>query len=413
MLSFHDFQLKNGLPVLVHPIQNSQIAVCNLMYCVGSANESPDRTGLAHFFEHLMFTGTKRVPHYDKALQKLGGQNNAYTTFDVTSYHCTLPAQKVEQAFELEADRMLHLACDPKQLEIQRKVVIEEFKQGCLNLPYGDLWHHLLALAYEHHPYSWPTIGKEISHIESFTRQEVYAFQEGFYHPQNAVLVVAGGVDPLQVYQLAEKVFTEKRDKKRSRQALPTTARIQKEREKNIFKEVPFELLVVAFHIPGRAAEEYLGLQMITHILSSGNSSLLYRKLVEEERLLTDISVYTTETFLQGLFVVKAILAEGTHFEKVEKRIEEILDEVCGEPLTDTLWEKAQNHVLSEYAFAYMSVWERADHLATATLLKEPDFFNQEVGEKLTSYKKERMQEVGRQLLQPSNSVRLRYVKKK
>ena len=251
MLPHQDFTLSNGLRVLVHHVPHSKVAVCNLMYKVGSADERPTQTGLAHLFEHMMFSTSQHVPSYDKALQKVGGQNNAYTTFDVTNYYCVVPAANIETAFWLESDRMYHLNPTPEQLEVQRKVVIEEFKQTSFNKPYGDAWHHILSLAYTKHPYSWPTIGKEVSHIEKVTKEDIKEFSDRFYTPANAVLVVAGGVTVEKVKKLSEKWFNKGKNSSPKRLAPPLSAtHLRKGKEKTVQGNVPFCMLFTGFHIP-------------------------------------------------------------------------------------------------------------------------------------------------------------------
>ncbi len=207
MIAFKEFQLANGLQVIVHEDPSVQIAVLNILYDVGSRDERPEKTGFAHLFEHLMFGGSVNIPNYDEPLQRVGGENNAFTSTDITNYYLTVPAANIETGFWLESDRMLSLSFDPQVLEVQRKVVVEEFKQRYLNQPYGDVWLKLRPLAYKKHPYQWATIGKEISHIEEATMEDVRSFFSEHYVPNKAILVVAGNVTLEQVKQLSEKWF--------------------------------------------------------------------------------------------------------------------------------------------------------------------------------------------------------------
>lgn len=412
MISYQHFTLPNGLRVIVHPIAGSQVAVFNIMYKVGSGDEAPHQTGLAHLFEHLMFSTSQHVPNYDKALQKVGGQNNAYTTFDVTNYYSILPAANLEVAFWLESDRMYYLACTPEQLEVQQSVVIEEFKQMCFNKPYGDAWHHFLAIAYKKHAYSWPTIGKEISHIEKVTWQDVNAFGNRFYTPENAVLVVAGGVEVDEVKRLSTKWFSQTKEKtSHARVAALTPANQCKGEQKTVYGKVPFEVLYQGYHIPPRAGKDYISLSLLAHLLGTGRSSLLYRKLVDTLGWLTHISVYTTDTLHGGLFVIEGELSEGITFTQVEKVIQETIEEVCEQEIAPELWTKVKNQLESDYAFSHMNLFDRADTLAYATWVKSPDFFNQEVGSRLGSLLPEEMQAVGKRFLQHDDAVRLYYKK--
>ncbi|HNN31524.1 MAG TPA: pitrilysin family protein, partial [Chitinophagaceae bacterium] len=204
MIHFNKHTLHNGLKIIVHEDNSTPMAVVNIMYNVGARDEDPQKTGFAHLFEHLMFGGSINIPEYDEPLQKAGGDNNAYTTNDLTNYYCVLPAQNIETAFWLESDRMLSLAFNKKSLNVQRKVVCEEFKEHYINKPYGDIWHNMRNLAFDVHPYKWMTIGKELSHIENATIEDVKAFFFKHYRPNNAIVVVAGNVQSNQIFQLAE-----------------------------------------------------------------------------------------------------------------------------------------------------------------------------------------------------------------
>src|SRR6195952_1642323 len=207
MIKFEKFVLPNGLKVLVHEDKSTPMAVVNVLYDVGARDENPDKTGFAHLFEHLMFGGSINKPTYDEPLQVAGGENNAYTTNDLTNYYIQLPAENLETAFWLESDRMVSLAFNEKSLDVQRKVVCEEFKEHYINKPYGDVWFKMRELAYTTHPYRWQTIGKELSHIENATITDVKKFFSRHYCPANAILVVAGNTTTEQVKELAEKWF--------------------------------------------------------------------------------------------------------------------------------------------------------------------------------------------------------------
>ena len=413
MLTFNSFQLPNGLRVLIHRVPSSKVAVCNLMYKVGSGDEKPSQTGIAHLFEHLMFSGSKHVPSYDKALQQVGGQNNAYTTFDVTNYYCVVPSANIETALWLESDRMFHLNCTATHLEVQRKVVIEEFNQTCFSQPYGDVWHHLLDLAYVDHPYSWPTIVKEKSHIAEVTLEDIQAFGKRFYKPSNAVLVIAGGVEVAHVQRLSEQWFGEGSAQPAQRYVMPLTAKNKRKgTRRKVCKELPYNTIHQAYHIPGRADSTYLSLSCLCHLLGTGKSSFLYQKLVQEKKWLTDLSVYTTEMLHGGLFVIEGELQEGSDFASVEATIHETIQEVCEMKEDTTLWEKVKNQMESEYAFHHMKLFDRADTLAMATWVEAPDFFNHEIGARLPKLAFKDMQHIGKRFLRSEDAIVLCYAKK-
>ena len=412
MLAYDSFRLPNGLRVITHQVPHSQVALFNIMYKVGSGNEKPTQTGIAHLLEHLMFSRSKNVPNYDKALQKVGGQNNAYTTFDVTNYYCILPVANLETAFWLESDRMYHLACDESHLEVQRKVVIEEFNQTCFNKPYGDLWHHLLPMAYRNHGYSWPTIGKNIKQIENISLADIHAFAKRFYTPDNAVIVVAGGVTANEVKKLSEKWFDQ------GAPSLPqyhnTTLQPQQQKKglrKKVHGKVPFNLLLHAYHIPPRQDKAFLSLSLLAHLLGSGKSSLLYEKLVHELHWLTDVSVDTLDTLSGGLFLIEAELNDNTTFAQVEDAIYRIIDTLCHNTIDTSLWEKAKNQLESEYAFTHMSLFDRADTLAFSTWVESPNFFNIEISNRLHALEAKKMQEDAIKYLQKKEAIVLSYSK--
>ena len=286
MIAFKEFTLENGLQVIVHEDPTVQIAVMNILYDVGSRDEHPDKTGFAHLFEHLMFGGSKNIPNYDEPLQRVGGENNAFTNTDITNYYLTLPASNLETGFWLESDRMLSLSFDPKVLEVQQKVVIEEFKQRYLNQPYGDVWLKLRPLTYKVHPYKWATIGKEMSHIENATLQDVKDFFFRYYVPNNALMVVAGNVTIDQVKKLSEKWFGPIPRGIKSRNML--TEPVQEEKRfLKVSAKVPANAFYKAYHMPGRFHNDYYAIDLLSDILSRGQSSRLYQQLVKKKEIFT------------------------------------------------------------------------------------------------------------------------------
>src|SRR5688572_8351862 len=303
MIDFNEFTLANGLRVIVHEDHTVQIAVLNILYDVGSRDEREDKTGFAHLFEHLMFGGSANIANYDEPLQRVGGENNAFTNTDITNYYLTVPAANLETGFWLESDRMLSLSFDPQVLDVQRKVVVEEFKQRYLNQPYGDVWLKLRPLAYKVHPYQWATIGKEVSHIENATLEDVREFFFKYYVPNNAILVVAGNVTVEQIKHLSEKWFGPIKSGKINRN-LPLEPVQQERRFMEIKAPVPADAFYKAWHMPGRFHEDYYATDLLSDLFGRGQSSRLYQKLVKEKEIFTSVSSFVMGTVDPGLFVV-------------------------------------------------------------------------------------------------------------
>jgi len=294
MLKFERFTLENGLKVLVHQDHATPMAAMNILYDVGARDEDPERTGFAHLFEHLMFGGSVNIPEYDEPLQMAGGENNAYTTNDITNYYIQLPLQNLETAFWLESDRMLSLAFSEKSLDVQRKVVSEEFKEHYLNQPYGDAWHHIRQMAYKKHPYQWMTIGLNLKHIEDAKLEDVKAFFFKHYTPTNAIMCVAGNVTVEQVKQLAEKWFGPIPSGEKYVRQLPAEPAQQQARKETNYSDVPLDALYKTWHIAGRLSAPYYATDLITEIMGNGYASRLYQRLVKEEQLFSNISCYHT-----------------------------------------------------------------------------------------------------------------------
>ncbi|MBE9491597.1 MAG: insulinase family protein, partial [Bacteroidetes bacterium] len=257
MIDFDKFELNNGLKVIVHQDTSTPIVAMNILYDVGARDEDPDKTGFAHLFEHLMFGGSENIPKYDVPLENAGGENNAFTNNDITNYYLTIPKQNMELAFWLESDRMLQLAFSEKSLEVQRNVVIEEFKQSYLNQPYGDIWLLLRPLAYKLHPYQWTTIGKDISHIENATRKDVKAFYRKFYNPNNAILTVAGDIEMKEIEKLAQKWFGSIESFPKHERNLPLEPKQLEQRHLRVKRNVPFDSIYKAYHMCKRTDEDY------------------------------------------------------------------------------------------------------------------------------------------------------------
>ena len=381
MVDFNRFTLANGLKVLVHEDPTTPMAVLNILYDVGARDEDPEKTGFAHLFEHLMFGGSVNIPNYDEPLQRVGGENNAFTSNDITNYYITLPSENIETAFWLESDRMLSLAFSEKSLDTQRNVVSEEFKQRYLNQPYGDVWLKLRPLAYKKHSYRWATIGKELSHIENATMDDVKAFFKKHYTPQNAILVVGGNVKTEEVKKLAEKWFEpipagDKYERNLIQEDTQTEARTE-----TVKANVPLNAIYVSFKMPGRLNADYYAFDLLSDILSRGQSSRLYNSLLKEQKLFSDINAYISSSLDVGLFIVEGKLVEGVSIETAEKAIWAELDKLKAEVVSSDELTKVKNKVESVLVFSEMSLLDKAMNLAYYELLGDANLLNQEAKE--------------------------------
>ncbi len=379
MIQFEKFQLQNGLQVLVHEDASTPMAAVNILYKVGARDENPDKTGFAHLFEHLMFGGSKHAPNFDEPLQRAGGENNAFTNNDITNYYDILPAENLEVAFWLESDRMKFLNIDNHALEVQRKVVCEEFKENYLNQPYGDLWHKISALAYTTHPYMWPTIGKELKHVEDATLNDVQDFFNRYYRPNNAIMVVAGNVNKNQIEDLAHKWFGDIEpynlgERKYAVEPLQQAARVL-----DVKADVPVNTILKAYHMGNRNSKNYYVMDLVTDILSNGNSSRLYQQLVKDQQLFSDIEAYVTGTLDEGLIIVEGKLSEGVEMQKAEHAITEQLEKVSTETVAEQELQKVKNKAESSAVLGEVNLLTRAMNLAYYELLGDAGRINTEV----------------------------------
>lgn len=378
MIEYSRFELSNGLRVLVHEDNSTPMVAVNVLYDVGSRDESPDRTGFAHLFEHLMFGGSANIPEFDDPVQMAGGENNAFTNSDYTNFYETLPAENIETAFWLESDRMLSLSFDPKVLEVQQKVVVEEFKETCLNQPYGDAWHLISALAYQRHPYRWPTIGLTPEHIEEATLQDVRDFFFRHYRPNNAILTVAGKTKPEHVKALAEKWFGDIPRGERPARQLPAEPAQQQLNRLVQNSNVPVEALYLAFHMPGRMHPDYYAADMLSDVLCNGQSSRLFRRLLKEEQLFSSIDCYVTGSVDPGLLIIEGKPADGVSIETCRDVIWRELDLLRNERIGEHELEKIKNKVESNLIFSEISILTKASTLAFYELLGDADMINSE-----------------------------------
>jgi predicted Zn-dependent peptidase len=412
MIHYNKFTLKNGLKVIVHEDFSTPMVAMNILYDVGAKDESPHQTGFAHLFEHLMFGGSVNIPEYDEPLQNAGGENNAYTTNDLTNYYIQLPAKNAEIAFWLESDRMLSLAFGEKSLDVQRKVVCEEFKEHYINKPYGDAWKYLRELVYTQHPYQWMTIGKELSHIENAQLQDVKNFFFKHYRPQNAILCVAGNITTEKVKELSEKWFEpieagEKYNRNIADEPEQTSAR-----KLVLEKEVPVSVIYKAYPMAARREKNYYVADLISDVLSGGNSARLHQRLVKEQKLFSQIDCYHTGSVEKGLLVIEGKISEGITAEQADAAIEKELDLLKSEKISETELEKVKTKIESMLAFEDLSLLNRANNLAFYELLGDASQMNTEF-ENYNQVTVDNIFEQANEILNPNKCSTMYYLAKK
>lgn len=408
MIHVNHHTLPNGLRIVHNEDNSTQMVALNLLYDVGARDEDPEHTGFAHLFEHLMFGGSVNIPDYDTPVQNAGGENNAWTNNDITNYYITLPYQNVETGFWLESDRMLSLDFSPQSLEIQRQVVIEEFKQRNLNQPYGDASHLLREMAYQDHPYQWPTIGKEISHIANATLDEVKAFFYRYYAPNNAILSVTGHISFEETIHLAEKWFGPIPARDIPTRQLPVEKPQTAIRRKTVERQVPLDALYMAFHMCNRFDREYHVFDIITDLLSNGRSSRFIQTLVQERKLFASVDAYISGSLDEGLLHITGKPASGVTLEQAEEAIWQELEKLKETPATEEELEKVKNRYESEQIFNNINYLNVATNLAFFELLGKAEDINLEVG-KYRSVSIEQIQDTARRTLVPENCNILYY----
>ena len=408
MIQVNRYTLANGLRIVHNEDDSTQMVALNLLYDVGARDEDPSHTGFAHLFEHLMFGGSLHIPDYDTPVQNAGGENNAWTNNDITNYYITLPHQNVETGFWLESDRMLSLDFSPKSLEVQRQVVIEEFKQRNLNQPYGDASHLLRELAYESHPYRWPTIGKEIAHIAQATLEEVKDFFYRFYAPNNAILAVTGHISFEETIRLAEKWFGPIPARNISPRQLPAEKPQTAVRRKTVERKVPVDAIYMAFHMSNRMHPDYYVYDMITDILSNGRSSRFIQSLVQEQKLFTSIDAYISGSLDEGLLHVTGKPVEGISLEQAEEAIWKELEKMKTVPVSEQELEKVKNRYESEQIFNNINYLNVATNLAFFELTGKAEDINEEVG-KYRAVTAEQIQATSARCFVPENCSILYY----
>jgi len=409
MIQFEKFKLSNGLRVIVHEDQSTPIACVNILYNVGARDEEPEHTGFAHLFEHLMFGGSVNIPNYDQPLQMAGGENNAFTNNDFTNYYLSLPAENLETGFWLESDRMLSLAFSDKSLEVQRNVVMEEFKQRYLNQPYGDVWLLFKPLAYKKHPYRWNTIGMELSHIENAQMSQVKDFFSTWYHPGNAILTVAGPVKTDEVKRLCEKWFAPIPGKPVMKRNLPVEPPQSEARKLVVERNVPSSALYIAFPMCARMHENYHSYDLLSDIMGNGASSRLYQSLVKEQKLFIEAGSYVSGDHDPGLWVFSGKLTEGVSMEIAEQAVWKELEAMAQEGPTKDELTRVQNKVESMYTFGNMNILNKAMNLAIFEWLGDAEFVNTET-EKYRKLSTEKIHQIAKATFKKEHSNTLHYL---
>lgn len=379
MIRFSKFILKNGLTVILQPDHTTPLVNVNLLYRVGAKDENPELTGFAHLFEHLMFGGTAEVPDYDKIVQMIGGENNAFTNNDFTNYYLSLPAPNLETALWLEADRMRNLAINQHSLDIQKAVVIEEFKQRYLNQPYGDVWLLLRPLAYKLHPYQWPTIGKDITHIEHAALTQVREFYDRFYQPKNTILTVTGNFNPVTTQKLIRNYFKDIKNTCEITSNFLFEAEQTEARSLTVTREVPYDAIYIAFPMCSRQSVDYQVYDLISDILSSGKSSRFQQHLILEKRLFSSVNAFITGDLHPGLFVFTGTLMKGVKMEDAEKAIWEEIEVIRTELVEARELRKNIHKMESAISFSRLSSLNNAMNLAYFEMIGNASEINKEI----------------------------------
>jgi predicted Zn-dependent peptidase len=378
MIDYKRFSLDNGLRVLVHEDKSTPLVAMNLLYDVGSRDEDPAMTGMAHLFEHLMFGGSQNIPDYDTPLQLVGGENNAFTNNDITNYYLTIPSENIETGFWLESDRMLELDFSQKNLDTQKNVVIEEFNQRYLNQPYGDAILKLRPLAYKIHPYRWPTIGMEIAHIENTDLEQVRNFFFSHYAPNNAILAVTGNIGYDLAYKLSQKWFGPIEKREIQLRKMPVEPKQKQERILIIEKDVPSTALYKVWHIGPRKSKDFYTLDLISDLLAGGESGRLNTNLVRKKKLFSEINAYITSDIDPGLIIIQGKLMKGVNIEYAEQSINEVIKDLQKNIIKDEM-EKVKNKFESSTVFSNTSILNKAANLSFFELLGNPGLINNEV----------------------------------
>ena len=408
MITVTKYQFLNGLRLLHHADSNTRMVAINLLYDVGARDESPDCTGFAHLFEHLMFGGSLHIPDFDTALQKAGGENNAWTSNDITNYYTIVPRQNVETAFWLESDRMLGLDFSQHSLDVQKAVVMEEFKQRTLNQPYGDIPAIIRELAYREHPYRWPVIGRDISHIEKATLEDVRSFFYNHYAPNNAILAVVGDISFEEALRLSEKWFSPIEKRNIAPRCILPEPEQEAPRYKEVVRDIPSDAIVKAYHMGRRCDADYQTCDLMSDILSNGRSSRLFRRLVMEKSLFTSIDASITGDIDEGLFLINGRLNQGVSLQQADEAIEEELGRLCRESASEQEISKMVHKFETGYLFSNLSYVDKAANLSYFELIDAAESIDREV-EKYYRITPESLQKTAQAVFRANNMSTLYY----
>lgn len=409
MIKYNRFTLDNGLRILVHEDMSTPLVTMNILYDVGSRDEDPGMTGFAHLFEHLMFGGSINVPEYDTPLQLVGGENNAFTNNDITNYYLTVPSENIETGFWLESDRMLELDFSQKNLDTQRNVVIEEFKQRYLNQPYGDAILHLRPMAYKVHPYRWSTIGMDISHIEKADLEDVKKFFFSHYAPNNAIMALSGNITSERALELSRKWFGPIERRQIPGRFLPSEPFQNEERKMTVEMDVPANALYKVWHTNSRLSPDFHTLDLITDLLAGGESGRLHTRLVRDKKLFSEINAYITSDIDPGLIILHGNLMEGVSFDTAENALYEVIESLLNtDDNIKTEIEKVMNRYESSTVFANTNILNKGMNLSFYELLGNPELINTEVNE-YRRVTREMVAEATKRYFKPSNCSTLYY----
>ncbi len=379
MISYNLHTFENGLVLIYHQDKNTELCVVNTLYNVGSRDENPNKTGFAHLFEHLMFGGSVNIPDFDQPIQMASGENNAFTSNDITNYYITLPKQNIETALWLESDRMLQLDFSQKSLDVQKGVVIEEFKQRYLNQPYSDCWLHIHNLVYKTHPYNWATIGKEISHIENATLEEVKSFFFKFYNPNNAIICLAGNIGFEESIKLVEKWYIDIPKGEKNKNIYQKEPDIIERREQIIKNNVPQRAIYMCFKMVNRLHQLYPAFDLLSDILGRSNSARLIENLIKKKSIFSHVSSFVGGEIDEGLFIIEGKLTQDIEFEEAENAVFEILEDVAKNGVTENEIVSIKNKFITSNLFSQTSVLNKAMALCYGHLLGNANFINEEI----------------------------------
>ncbi len=408
MIDYHRFVLANGLRLIVNEDPSTPMSALSVQYDVGSRDEAPHRTGFAHLFEHLMFGGSLNAPDYDDPIQLAGGENNAFTNNDITNFHVSIPAINLDTALWLEADRMANLAIAEEVLDVQRKVVVEEFKETCLNEPYGDAWHYLSALAYREHPYRWPVIGLEPSHVEEAKLEEVREFYQRHYHVANAIVVVVGPTPAQEVYRKVEYFFGHLQPGPLAERRLPVEPAILEPRSLSVEANVAVDNLYLIYPMPARTDPDFYPVDLLTDALAEGASSRLYRRLLKERELVSAIDAYVTGTNDPGLIIIEAKPRDNVSLDTLKEAIEAEIADLQSEPIPAIELEKIKNKLDASMLFSELSTVNKAINLAFYEGIGDVALINTE-DEIYAAVTAEDLQRVAQRYLKPDQQMALYY----